>query len=210
MSKAHRRRRARLLWLDLECTGLDHHEDDIIEIGCSITDGELTVMAEFTSLVEPRRSAWNRLFEIPEVVAMHTANGLLGAISEGMYHDTLPTPSQVSAQVIERLEWSGAKTGNTWLAGSGVSHYDQRFLLTQMPDVAAFCRFGTVDIGVVRRMHDMFIGTDVSTENDNKTHRALDDVHCHLAETRAFVDMWKATQITDPTEVPASHSDDLA
>ena len=31
-----------------------------------------------------------------------------------------------------------------------------------------------------------------STENDNKTHRALDDVHCHVAEARAFAAFWKS------------------
>lgn len=189
-----RRSRTRMLWLDLECTGLDDTEDDIIEIGCAITDGDLNVLDEFSSLVLPRPHAWSRLFDIPAVVEMHTASGLIGDISAGLYHGTLPAPGEVSTMVIAHLEAAGAPAHHTWLAGSGVSHYDQRFLTAQMPEIADYCRFGTMDIGVVRRMHTLLVGTDVSEANDAKTHRALDDVHCHLAETRAFTNMWRATQ----------------
>ena len=37
---------ARLIWIDLEMTGLDSKRDSIIEIATIVTDGELEVIAE--------------------------------------------------------------------------------------------------------------------------------------------------------------------
>lgn len=40
----------RLIWIDLEMTGLDTHRDSIIEIATVVTDAQLNVLAEVLSL----------------------------------------------------------------------------------------------------------------------------------------------------------------
>ena len=36
----------RIVWVDLEMTGLDIDKDEIIEMACLITDGDLNIVAE--------------------------------------------------------------------------------------------------------------------------------------------------------------------
>ena len=40
----------RLVWIDLEMTGLDLERDSIIEIATIVTDGDLTILAEGPNL----------------------------------------------------------------------------------------------------------------------------------------------------------------
>ena len=65
-----------LVWIDLEMTGLDPHENKIIEIATIITDSELSIIAEGPNIVinQPeeeldKMDEWN--------VSHHTENGLI-------------------------------------------------------------------------------------------------------------------------------------
>ena len=65
-----------LVWIDLEMTGLDPHENKIIEIATIITDSELSIIAEGPNIVinQPEEELdkmddWN--------VSHHTENGLI-------------------------------------------------------------------------------------------------------------------------------------
>src|SRR5262245_5499989 len=70
-----------LLWLDLETTGSSLEDgDEIIEIGCVLTDSELNYNKEFgdfSYVVNCSDSALVRLMRNPDVRHMHTDNGLL-------------------------------------------------------------------------------------------------------------------------------------
>lgn len=176
-----------LLWLDLETTGSSVDHDSIIEIGAVLTTTDLTEMAEFSMVIDPSDEALGRMLRCAPVKAMHEANGLLAEVMEG----TGNKPHDASKALLAWLEENGAKQGRTVLAGSGVAHFDRRFIDRYMPQVSRYLRYWVIDIGVIRRAHDMWVGTEVSTANDAKTHRSVDDVRCHLAEARAFRDLWQ-------------------
>lgn len=51
----------RLVWIDLEMTGLDPIENKIIEIATIVTEGDLTLVSEGPSLAFPSQSQnWRR------------------------------------------------------------------------------------------------------------------------------------------------------
>lgn len=185
-----------LLWLDLETTGA-RTEDSIVEIACVLTDTDLHELDSFTSLVRPAEDNWRAMFAIEPVVAMHKANGLIDEIESGLRHNVLRSPVAVEATILEWLDNRGADSRRTFLAGSGVSHFDHRLLLHHMPKLASHCRYATLDVGVIRRAYELLLGAVVTTVNDNKTHRALDDVYCHLDEARIYRDLWAAHLDTD-------------
>ena len=71
----------RLIWIDLEMTGLDPEENVIIEIATIVTDSDLNIIAEGPNLAifQPeeeleKMDEWN--------VTHHTANGLIEAVRE--------------------------------------------------------------------------------------------------------------------------------
>ena len=71
----------RLIWIDLEMTGLDPEENVIIEIATIVTDSDLNIIAEGPNIAvfQPeeeleKMDEWN--------VTHHTANGLIDAVRE--------------------------------------------------------------------------------------------------------------------------------
>jgi oligoribonuclease len=179
-----------LLWLDLETTGADESKDSIIEIGCVLTTTDLVHIAESSWLVEPTDEALGRLLRNDIVRRMHETNGLLHEITKGSV-SPVHKPHEAAKLLLGWLRLSGANEGSVVLAGSGVAHFDRRFISRWMPQVDRFLRYWCIDIGVVRRAHEMWTGTpSPSTANEAKTHRALDDARCHLAEARAFRQLW--------------------
>ncbi len=178
-----------LLWLDLETTGLStlDGKDEIIEIGCILTTQYLDVIGEFTSVVKPSSHAFDRLVANQFVWDMHTKSGLLDNLKDGH-----------PLHVVENdlIRWLGkvATCDRLTLAGSGVGAFDLPTLRVQMPKVAGGLNYYVIDVGVIRRAHEMWVGTPVSAANDAKTHRAMDDVRCHLEDGKAFAALWQRTQ----------------
>lgn len=190
MSHADRKPlRPHLLWTDLECTGSDEAEDEIIEIGCVLTTYDLDALDTYTAVVKPGAKALGRMFQNEIVREMHEKNGLLDDVlraGEGSRQH------RVTRDLLNWLDEWEIKDGDLVIAGSGVGHFDMRFLRKYMPQlVPGKAKYWVIDIGVIRRAHDMWVGTDVSAANDRKTHRALDDAECHLEEARAFRDLWR-------------------
>jgi oligoribonuclease len=183
-----------LLWRDLETTGSSETDgDEIIEIGCILTTENLTVLGENSWLVLPGPLALGRLMQNDVVRTMHQANGLLDGILNTPHIDR---PHLVTREVLYWLESLGVDIGRRGLilAGSGVGHFDKRFIDKYMPQLSQILRYSVIDIGVIRRAHRMWVGTEVSAENDSKTHRALDDIRCHLAEAKAYRQLWRGPE----------------
>lgn len=176
-----------LLWLDLETTGSDVAHDCIIEVGCILTTTDLTHLGEFQAVVLPEPEGYGRMMLNDFVRNMHADNGLLEDLTAGLGKK----PHEVTKSLLKWAADLGAKEGRTVLAGSGVGHFDRKFIDRYMPPLSRFLRYWCIDTGVLRRAHEMWVGTVVSTANDAKTHRALDDVRCHLAEAQAFRDLWR-------------------
>lgn len=184
-----------LLWVDLETTGVDEAKDCIIEVGAILTTSDLEVIDEYADLVLPTDEGFGRMMMNNVVRGMHEQNGLLAALL-AVPRSSLRHSGYVGDQMCEWMKGWGATSGKVVIAGSGVSHFDRRFIRRQMPKLDAFCRHWHIDIGVVRRAHAMWVGTEVPnarTAEFGKTHRALDDIRCHLNEARAFRSHWQAT-----------------
>lgn len=178
----------KLLWLDLETTGLDETMDCIIEVGCILTTSDLQPLGEFSAVVKPEPLGLGRMLQDPIVRPMHVANGLLEDVLETTDVDKIHV---VTVRLLDWLANNGAEPGKVALAGSGVGHFDIQFIRRYMPQLAEFLHYWIIDISSVRHAHDMWVGTTISTANDDKTHRALDDVQCHVAEAQAFAALWR-------------------
>lgn len=175
------------LWMfcDLETTGSEE-ADSIIEIGCVLTTPTLTEIGEFSSVVHAPDAALGRLYRNDFVRQMHTANGLLDLATrvEPGQHSRL-----VAHQVTRWLKSAGAEKGKVVLAGSGVGHFDRKFIDREMPQLSTWLRYWCIDVGVIRRAHEAWTGQPLADQpNDRKPHRALDDARLHLEEAR----LWRA------------------
>lgn len=186
-----------IAWLDLETDSLDPETGEILEVGIVLTTPNLDVIAENSWLVRPKKL--DMLTIHPTVREMHTANGLFADVLalplcdsnmgyEG-YTDIVARDNHISDWL--HAELPRLRRGDLALGGSGVSHFDVRWLAKHMPGVAKWFYRSTFDVGVIRRFIEDVAGvpTVVPQVNRDLNHRALDDARNHLAEARHYRDL---------------------
>ena len=134
----------RLVWIDLEMTGLEPDQHVIIEIATLITDGDLNVLAEGPNLAISRTDedlakmdAWN--------VATHTRSGLVDRIkNEGV---TIEEAEQQTLAFVRR--WVAKRTSP--LAGNSIGQ-DRRFLVREMPKLEEYLHYRNVDVSTIKEL----------------------------------------------------------
>lgn len=185
-----------IAWIDLETTGLDPKYDAVIEFGLVLTDRQLTEIDEKSWLVLPESLDMLKLNET--VREMHNANGLLNDLITSRDLLLAPTYLQYDISNWLRDHIAGLFSGDSTIAlgGSGVSHFDVRWLQLHFPHVATMFHRSTLDVGVIRRFIENVVGRPdlVPQHTRDLTHRALDDARQHLAEARHYKQVFSDVQ----------------
>lgn len=179
-----------ILFVDLETTGNDDDKDEIIEIGLAMIDTEdFEEVAHFSRVIKPSNEAFIRLIENPIVYEMHKANGLLDDIIALKQNPTMRDYSpdwEIKDWLDEIVDRS---TTHIPLAGSGVSHFDRKYIDKFLPMFSKRITYWSYDVGVLRRMFDLAGVPRASMEA--KSHRGLNDARVHADEFRFYMSFIK-------------------
>ena len=177
-----------IAWFDLETTG-SKSDDAIIEVGFAITDRDLNEVDARSWVTTTLAINFLLTRMEPIVRSMHEKNGLLDAL---MF--TGDFISDVDREVSDILFEYG-KGQHVPFAGSGVSHFDRKYIRRDMPKTDSLLSYWALDIGAVRRWLQVWgIETPGSELHGAKTHRALDDVREHIAEAKAIRNILQENQ----------------
>lgn len=175
-----------MLWLDLETTGLDVERDEIVEVAVIGTDDDLNPIFEFSEVCRPsKHSLYNELMSLD----FHAINGLASDVATST--QTIGDVENALLAELERIAGPVSR-GSLILAGSGVGHFDRKFIAKHMHRLDQLLHYRPIDVGSARELFLRTQGRLHTEVNNLKTHRALDDVNCHLAEARAFAGMFAA------------------
>lgn len=158
--------------LDLETTGLDIQNDEILEVALLVVEfSTLTVKDSYSAQIVPSLTWEDKLAESPDALHMHTVNGLI----EDVHKKGKPLEKVVSDIHKILLRFSRGKTLDTFvLAGTGVSAFDLPLLKCQVPELASVFHFRCLDTAVIKLWLDIF-GNGVRYPGPGSTHRAMDD-----------------------------------
>lgn len=168
-----------LIWVDLETTGLDPQQDRILEIAVVVTDGQLNVIDQYSSIVAYPGSTL--LLANPTVEDMHRRSGLLAEM-----RSTAWSPEIEPRSLDLRFEAFVAEHGATGapLAGSNVQ-FDRNFLRRWMPRLEDAAHYRNVDVStlkeLMRRWHP-----EVPEWEKTGDHRALSDILDSIAELKFY------------------------
>ncbi len=176
-----------LAWIDLESTGTNEHVDDIVEIAMIVTDMSLQPVMQYTEVIQPEHGDWyDRMRSIDAVFDMHTKNGLIEDLQSGVAPDLF----SVDREIVSILKEMEIREKAIMLAGSGVGHFDARFIRHHMKYLSKHLAYPVIDVGVMRRFVRDVVGRPdmIPNEGDGsiKTHRAMDDIKLHLEEARYY------------------------
>ena len=169
----------RLVWIDLEMTGLDPDENTIIEIATIVTESDLSIVAEGPSFAIDvgkeelaKMDNWN--------VKHHTENGLLDRIqSDGV------SMENAEKQTLEFLK-EHCSPGQSPLCGNTIGQ-DRRFLRKYMPDLHDFFHYRSVDVTSIKILARSWY-PEVGKWRKNSGHRALDDIRGSIEELSYYRD----------------------
>jgi oligoribonuclease len=171
----------RLVWIDLEMTGLDPSTDEIVEIACIVTESDLTELDSGISLVvKPSDAPLAAMDDV--VVRMHTESGLLDEIPNGI------GLADAESQVLEYVRGHIPEARKAPLAGSSI-YVDRGFLARYMPDLDQHMHYRLVDVSSVKELvRRWFPRVYFATPEKNGNHRALGDIRESIAELRYYRD----------------------
>jgi oligoribonuclease (3'-5' exoribonuclease) len=180
------------VWVDLELTGLNTIDDEIVEFGVIGTTIDLDVLFTRTIVVQATGRGLARIRSNPPVLAMHRASGLMNELQN-------PDASQLTlweaeAELVNIINsFPRRPDGKVIIAGSGVIHCDRRFMAHHTPALEAlFDDREMFDVGHERRAFVAATGVTLSDVNDAKNHRADVDILCHLEEGREFFGLYRS------------------
>ena len=185
----------RLVFLDLETTGLDPNTHCILEVGISIYDMDnlITPVAERSWLVHPQSRTyygdhvnvvdanewWDIFGECDSIVIdMHSKNGLAQEIADGLTHGTLRSVDEVEAQA-RNFVLEHSCSVRPPMCGKSLHALDRPFLRKFMPLLDGAFTHRNLDVSQLRMLHDMGWMGDFELESLRlgTAHRALDDNH---------------------------------
>ncbi|MCH1448523.1 MAG: oligoribonuclease [Candidatus Nanopelagicales bacterium] len=171
----------RMVWIDLEMTGLDPQTDEIVEIAVIVTEADLTEIDEGLSIViKPNDAPLAAMDDV--VVGMHTASGLIDEIPQGT------TLSDAESRVLEYVTSHIPEPRKAPLAGSSV-YVDRMFLARYMPDLDTHMHYRLVDVSSIKELTKRWYPRAYfNTPEKTGNHRALADIRESIAELRYYRD----------------------
>lgn len=172
----------KLLWLDLEMTGLDPKEDVILEIAAEITDMNLQTIASYEAKIkQPKAKVLDRMNkniwwqDYPE--------------NRDEFVQGLSSAKPIEAVEHELTELINHHFGRELavLAGNSI-HNDRNFIKSQMPALELKLHYRMVDVTSFKiviqgRYKDYFEKPEV--------HRAYEDVQASIAELQHYIDLFE-------------------
>ncbi len=173
-----RRMEERLVWVDLEMTGLDAEKCVIVEIASIVTDPELGIVAEGPNLViHQPEEALARMD--PVVVQMHQKSGLLDKVRASTV-----TLAAAEAETLAFVKQHCAP-GKSPLCGNSI-YKDRQFIERYMKAFDAFLHYRHVDVSTVKELARRWYQGRVPELKKADHHRALDDIRESIAELRHY------------------------
>lgn len=169
----------RLVWVDLEMTGLDVDTDHILEMACLVTDGDLTVVAEGPNLI----------IHQPEEILIgmndwckehHGKSGLTQAV-----HSSKLSLQQAEMEMVSFVR-QHTPQGRCPLAGNTV-HADKRFLDKYMPHFMNHLHYRIVDVSTIKEICRRWYPQEFRhAPSKAASHRALDDIRESIKELEYY------------------------
>lgn len=170
-------KRERLVWVDLEMTGLDPGTCAIVEIAVVVTEmSDLAPLDRYHAAIHQPESVVAAAE--PLVQRMHARSGLW----DRMRASTISLASAESGALELVSRWCEPRQGI--LAGNSIWQ-DRRFLSAYMPRFEAYLHYRQVDVSTLKVLAGAWYGSDAVPEKSDK-HTALEDVTESIAELEHY------------------------
>ena len=167
-----------LIWIDLEMTGLDTVNDEIIEIATIVTDKELNIIAEgpMIAIHQPQ----SRLDQMDEWNQnQHGKSGLIKRVLDSKY-----SLAQAEAETIAFLE-KYISPGKSPMCGNSICQ-DRRFMARQMPLLEEYFHYRNLDVSTLKELVKRWYPSKGFEFDKESEHLALADIRDSIDELKHY------------------------
>jgi len=168
----------RLVWIDMEMTGLDPEKERIIELAAVVTEPDLTLVAEGPVLVVHQSDEllaamdkWNQ--------STHGKSGLIDKVRAS----TL-TEADAEEQMLEFLS-RHVPAGKSPMCGNTIGQ-DRRFMVKYMPRLEAFFHYRNLDVSTLKELALRWKPEVYRSFNKQARHEALADIYESIDELKHY------------------------
>ena len=167
-----------LIWIDLEMTGLDTQQDQIIEIATVVTDSTLAIVAQgpVIAIHQPDEimnamDAWN--------TSHHGDSGLTSRVSQ-----STASMEDAERETLEFLRQHVAP-GKSPMCGNSICQ-DRRFMARLMPELEAFFHYRNLDVSTLKELARLWKPEITGGFAKKGAHLALDDILESIEELKYY------------------------
>ena len=175
----------RILWVDLEMTGLDASQDVILEVAAEITDFDFKTLASYEARVQQNRDVVVDRMQKNIWWKDYPANRdeFIGKLDEGK-------PShQVERELIELIDLHF--DGQPAILGGNSIHNDRNFIKYWWPALDLKLHYRMLDVSSLK----IFMQGKYGIAFEKKeVHRAFDDIQASIAELQYYIDWLKTSE----------------
>jgi oligoribonuclease len=179
---------SKLLWLDLEMTGLDPVNDRILEVGAIVTDFKFKEFDSFTAVIKQsdkvlsrmKTAAWydftgGKRVKKGTVYDMASQNGLVERVSQGL--DEMKTEELLVEVVKKHFNQLAVLAGNS-------IHQDRRFIRQWWPNLEKLLHYRMLDVSSFKVWMQGAYSTEFKKPDQ---HRALEDIRGSISELKYYL-----------------------
>lgn len=169
-------KKAKLLWMDLEMTGLEPEVDKILEVAVIATDMDLNEIATYEAVVKVDEELmrkrmvggfWEKNAKSRDALIQQNATG--------------EPVAEVEKELLEFIDKYCAK--EVYLAGNSI-HQDRKFIEKEMPELDKRLHYRMLDVSAWKIYFEQALGQKfMKPEN----HRALDDINGSIEELKWYL-----------------------
>ena len=167
-----------LIWIDLEMTGLEPQQDQIIEIATVVTDSDLAILGQgpVIAIHQPESvmqgmDDWN--------TSHHSESGLCERVRNSNY--------SLRTAEVETLDFlrSYVAVGKSPMCGNSICQ-DRRFMARLMPELEAFFHYRNLDVSTLKELAARWKPEIASGFTKKGAHLALDDILESIDELKYY------------------------
>ena len=172
----------KLLWIDLEMTGLDSNKDLILEVAAEVTDFDFKTLGSYEARIKYSR----------EIVAARMQNNTWWkdfSANRDEFLDKLEhgKPSQIVEQELISLVEQNFGSEQAVLAGNSI-HNDRGFIKKYWPALDLKLHYRMLDVSAWKVLMQGKYGVIYEKK---EVHRAFDDIQASIAELQHYLDWFK-------------------
>lgn len=178
-------KKATILWLDLEMTGLDANSDLILEVAAIATDWDFNEIAKYEGVVKNEDITLHERLSANSIFWDANPEARQALLKQNQHGKDL---NEVENDLIEFIDEHFAENTRVLLGGNSI-HMDRRFIVAQWPSLDARLHYRMLDVSAWKVV---FEGKFRKKFAKPEEHRALGDIRGSIMELEYYLKKVKA------------------